>query len=493
MKQTYLPHLAARVFGVPLMVQIDKLMVILDAIGPRLGLREHMTVEGLPVVVTRPAPPDNEDEQDDMPMMSGRKPYPVSPDGIGVITISGTLVKKASWMDAESGLQSYETIRTMLADARNDPGIRGVLLDVDSPGGEVGGLFDLADEVYAMREQKPCYAIANDEAFSAAYALASSAQHLFVTRTGGVGSIGVIAVHMDQSGWDEKMGRKYTAIYAGARKNDFSTHQPLSDDARANLQGEVDRLYEMFVASVARNRGIASALIRKTDAGLFWGEKACSAGLADQVGSFDDALAAVTQAAKGFRQSRATASAEAQIEEERRETYGSTHRNETGRRSHPAGCRARHRSERRCCGSGRRYACRLAARSGTRYRAAGRPRCGRRRYRGAHPWRARGDRCSLLSGWRTRLPRGGHLEAHDRGPGARSLLARKAARSQGAQISSHVDASPVGAEAQLNAAATQIAASKHITFAQAYVEAMKVHPNLYQQYLAEKSATVKPN
>jgi hypothetical protein len=74
-----------------------------------------------------------------------------------------------------------------------------------------------------------------------------------------------------------------------------------------------------------------------------------------------------------------------------------------------------------------------------------------------------------------------------------ALLAKQAARSQTTQLSSHVDAAPVGAEAQLNAAATQIAAGKHITFAQAYVEAMKLHPNLYQQYLAEKSATVKPN
>ncbi len=195
MKQTYLPHLAARVFGVPLMVQIDKLMVILEAIGPRIGLREHVVVEGLPVVVTRPAQ-DDEEEMDDMPMMGRRKPYPVTPEGIAILSVSGTLVKKASWMDAESGLQSYEQIRSHLADARDDPGIRGVLLDVDSPGGEVGGLFDLADEVYAVRDQKPCYAIANDEAFSAAYALASSAQRLFVTRTGGVGSIGVIAVHM---------------------------------------------------------------------------------------------------------------------------------------------------------------------------------------------------------------------------------------------------------------------------------------------------------
>ena len=73
------------------------------------------------------------------------------------------------------------------------------------------------------------------------------------------------------------------------------------------------------------------------------------------------------------------------------------------------------------------------------------------------------------------------------------MLARKAAKSQGTQINSQVDGSPVGAESQLNAAATQIAASKHITFAQAYVEALKANPNLYTQYLAEKSATVKPN
>ena len=74
-----------------------------------------------------------------------------------------------------------------------------------------------------------------------------------------------------------------------------------------------------------------------------------------------------------------------------------------------------------------------------------------------------------------------------------ALLAKKAAKSQGTQINSQVDASPVGAEAQLNAAATQIAASKHITFASAYVEAMKLNPTLYNQYLAEKSATVRTN
>jgi signal peptide peptidase SppA len=382
-------------------------------------------------------------------------------------------------------------IRTMLADARDDPGIRGVLLDVDSPGGEIGGLFDLADEVYAVREQKPCYAIANDEAFSAAYALASSAQRLFVTRTGGVGSIGVIAVHMDQSGWDEKMGRKYTAIYAGARKNDFSTHQPLSDDARANLQGEVDRLYEMFVASVARNRDLAPALIRKTDAGLFWGEKAVSAGLADQVGSFDDALAAVTQASRASRQVRATASAEAQIAEGKEETI-MAQTPDTKPADAPAPVAAP--AETKPAAEALAPAASAAAPAPEPVAA---PPAAPTVDAAAIEARIRAEHeeiaalCTLA----------GTPEFLSEAIGKRmtvaqareALLAKKAARSQGTQINSQVDAAPVGAEAQLNAAATQIAASKHITFAQAYVEAMKLNPGLYNQYLAEKSATVRPN
>jgi signal peptide peptidase SppA len=490
-KQTYLPHLAARVFGVPLMVQIDKLMVILDAIGPRIGLREHVVVEGLPVVVTRPAA-DDQDEEDDMPM-AGRKPYPVSPDGIAVITISGTLVKKASWMDAESGLQSYETIRGQIADARDDPGIRGLLLDVDSPGGEVGGLFDLADEVYALRESKPCYAIANDEAFSAAYALASSAQRLFVTRTGGVGSVGVIAVHMDQSGWDEKMGRKYTAIYAGARKNDFSTHQPLSDGARENLQGEVDRLYEMFVASVSRNRNLAPALVRKTDAGLYWGEKAISAGLADQIGSFDDALAAVTQASRASRQARATASAAAQIEAQGDEPMAQPIETKPADAPAPAAAPVETKSAEAPAPA----APAAAPPTPPAPEPAAAPAAAPVVDAAAIEARIRAEHEEVAALCTLAGEPGFLAEAISKRmtpPQVReALLARKAAKSQGAQIHSQVDGSPVGAESQLNAAATNLAAQKHITFAQAYSEVLKANPNLYTQYLAEKSATVKPS
>ena len=148
-----------------------------------------------------------------------------------------------------------------------------MLLDVDSPGGEVGGLFDLADEVFSVREKKPCYAIANDEAFSAAYALASSAHRLFVTSTGGVGSVGVIAIHMDQSGWDEKVGRKYTAVFAGARKNDSRRtsrcRTPPARSSRTRSTGFTRCSWRRWRAAAIS----PAALVRKTDAGLFWGEK----------------------------------------------------------------------------------------------------------------------------------------------------------------------------------------------------------------------------
>jgi hypothetical protein len=284
------------------------------------------------------------------------------------------------------------------------------------------------------------------------------------------------------------MGRKYTAVYAGARKNDFSTHQPLSDDARANLQGEIDRLYDMFVASVARNRGLKPALIRNTDAGLYWGEKAVSAGLADQVGCFDEALAAVTQAARTSRQSRATASAEAQItegEEKLMSKQVDTKPADAPDTPVAAPVETKPAAEAPAAASPASAPEPVAASAAPPVDAA----AIEARIRADHEEMA--ALCSLAG-----MPEFLSEAISKRMAVAQvreALLAKKAARSQGTAIQSHVDATPVGAEGQLNAAATQIAASKHITFAQAYVEAMKLHPNLYQQYLAEKSATVKPN
>jgi signal peptide peptidase SppA len=171
----------------------------------------------------------------------------------------------------------------MIATALEDSQVNSILLDIDSPGGEVSGLFDLVDFIFESRKVKPIYAIANDHAFSAAYAIASAASKIFVNRTSGIGSIGVIATHLDISEYDKKEGVKYTTIFAGDKKNDLSPHEPISNDAVSDLQKEVDRLYEMFVAVVARNRNISSAQIKATQAAMYFGADAISLGLADQL------------------------------------------------------------------------------------------------------------------------------------------------------------------------------------------------------------------
>jgi ClpP class serine protease len=152
-------------------------------------------------------------------------------------------------------------------------------------------VFELAERIRAADAVKPVWAIAADSAFSAAYAIACAASHLAVTRTGGVGSVGVIAMHVDQSVRDAQQGYRYTAITAGRHKNDFSPHEPLDHEALVRLQAEVDRLYGLFVGHVAAMRGLDPDAVRATEAGLFFGEEAIASGLADAVASRDQLLA----------------------------------------------------------------------------------------------------------------------------------------------------------------------------------------------------------
>ncbi|MBF0589924.1 MAG: S49 family peptidase, partial [Magnetococcales bacterium] len=217
-----------------------------------------------------------------------------TPSGIAIVPIHGTLVKRAGAIEAASGLISYAAIEERILDAATDPQVKAILLDIDSPGGEVGGVFDLAAMIREAGEGKPIWALA-DDAFSAAYLLASAASHIITSQTAGVGSIGVIAVHVDESSRNAKEGRQYTTVFAGARKNDFSRHEPLSDEARSSLQKEVSRLYGMFAQDVAENRRMEESAVRATEAGLFFGQDAVAAGLADQVGTIRHALEGLTR------------------------------------------------------------------------------------------------------------------------------------------------------------------------------------------------------
>lgn len=271
---TLLPHMAAHIFGAPLLIHRPKLEVILAVLGPRIGLTESGAA--IPVPATR-SPPASE-------------------SGIAILPIYGTLVRRTVGLEAASGLTSYQDIAAQLDAAVADPSVAAIVLDIDSPGGESGGVFDLADQVRAAAQVKPIWALANDMAYSAAYAIGSAASRFFVTRTGGVGSISVIAMHADQSVRDAKDGVRYTTVFAGARKNDLNPHEPISDEAHAFLKSEVDRIYGLFVDTVASHRGLTNDAVRATEAGVFFGADAVAAGLADAVGTFDDLLAELTAA-----------------------------------------------------------------------------------------------------------------------------------------------------------------------------------------------------
>jgi signal peptide peptidase SppA len=199
-----------------------------------------------------------------------------------IIPIMGTLVNRSFGLNSLSGLTTYASIREQFNAALADKSVKQILLDINSPGGEVSGLFDLVDELY-KNDAKPLIAYVNEGAFSAAYAIASAADKIYLSRTAGVGSIGVIAVHADESERDKKAGITYTAIYAGSRKNDFNPHEPLTKEAKEALQTRVDSTYDLFVKTVARNRSLSIKDITGTEASTFFGEDAITSGLADKV------------------------------------------------------------------------------------------------------------------------------------------------------------------------------------------------------------------
>ncbi|GAB4391171.1 S49 family peptidase [Albidovulum sp.] len=234
--------------------------------------------------------------------------YTVTGDGIAVVPILGPMLARGDWLTAALGLTDYQSLAATLAEAFADSSVRAVLMEIDSPGGEVGGLFDLIDEIrhLATETRKPVWAVASEAALSAACAIASAASRIYVTRTGEMGSVGVVALHVDESAADAMAGRHYTLIHAGARKIDGQPHAPLDPAAHAAIQADVDALHADLVAMVARNRGLAPDAIRAMEAATYRGTHAVEAGLADAIGATRQALTDLARHIGGSARARRT-------------------------------------------------------------------------------------------------------------------------------------------------------------------------------------------
>lgn len=179
--------------------------------------------------------------------------------------------------------------------------VKGVVLEVDSPGGEVSGMFACARAIHQLAAVKPMISILSDMACSAAYALASAAGAIIVPDTGSAGSIGVIALHASYAGMLENEGVEVTILKAGARKADMNPYEKLPDDVRDRYLVELEGMRVKFADMVGLHRGdrLTNEAALATEAETFSGEAAVAAGLADAVADPHEALAAFIEEING--------------------------------------------------------------------------------------------------------------------------------------------------------------------------------------------------
>ncbi len=287
-------HLAQRLFNTPIAIRPEKAEVVMAALAERLGVTHLVNHLGVSADL-RPRMFDDSDEGYDYSRRAkADKGYDLL-GNIARIPVHGTLVQKLGSLRPYSGMSGYDGIRQAFMTALEDPAVEGIVLDIDSGGGEVAGCFDLVDTIYGARGDKPIWSILTESAYSAAYAIASAADRILVPRTGGTGSIGVITLHVDMSKALTDAGLKVTFITYGDQKADGHPELPMSPEARARVQSEINAMGELFVNTVARNRGIPAARVRATQAGTFMGQLGVDQGLADAVMAPDAAFYALAK------------------------------------------------------------------------------------------------------------------------------------------------------------------------------------------------------
>ena len=281
-------RIAARAFNTPLLVEPSKAMAFLSGLGPRILGRQVELADGVDTPEGKTVLPARASilggNLTERMQHHGDVPYPIV-DGVAVIEISGVLIHRGSWIGQSSGQTSYEGIAAQIEAAAKDPSVRGLALEIDSFGGEVAGVFDLADQIRAVRANKPVWAFVAEHAFSAGYALASQADRILLPRTGAVGSIGVVVMHADLSGQLDQDGVRVTLIHSGQHKVEGNPYEPLPEAVREDIQREIDVLRFLFAETVAAGRAgrLSQEAALVTEAATYRGTDAVAAGLADEV------------------------------------------------------------------------------------------------------------------------------------------------------------------------------------------------------------------
>lgn len=283
MSKLYL-HVLSEIFNQPMVATPGLMMDALALAQNRLGLR----VAGSPLSIGFAPTIKMDDDEGD-----GESDYgDHDPDDpcLAIIRVYGPLVPRTGNLRLCSRMTAYESVIRQVNAAIDDTKVMRIALDVDSNGGNAVGCPEAAAVIRAANQIKPVHAIVNFSAFSGGYWLASAAGEVSVSQTSGVGSVGVIMKRFDISKAMDEAGVVVETLYRGDRKNDGASDTPISDAERDALNARMDMIYGDFVNAVAENRGMKPAEVIATQAGLFFGQQAIDAGLADRLESPQQAI-----------------------------------------------------------------------------------------------------------------------------------------------------------------------------------------------------------
>jgi len=256
--------------------------------------------------------------------VSGARPAYTNLNGVALIPIKGLMVRDPMWYDETSTIAATVAVKQ----AAMDKSVKSMMLVIDSPGGEVAGVKELANAIYQARAVKPVVAQVDGMAASAAYWAASQATRIVAHELDAVGSIGVYALMVDDSKMYEDMGVKVHLVATGDYKGAGEVGQPITDAMIEDRKRIVGTYFNAFVTDIMRGRGMARETVMSSADGRVWiGAENVGRGLIDGVSDFASTyanMAAAGQSPDGRLSARmagaALALAEMEAGESRRKT-----------------------------------------------------------------------------------------------------------------------------------------------------------------------------
>jgi capsid assembly protease len=287
------PQIASRVLNTPLLLEPAYARVFFSALGSRLNIAELKDEQGAIDMGQKLRVDARTYNKTRVNSWGVEEILFQVVDGIALLDVKGTLAHKSGYLKPYSGMTGYDGIINRAAMMFAESDVKGVLMDMHTPGGEVAGCFDTADRLRQLSQQasKPIWSMACDSACSAGMALASAADRRLITQTGYVGSVGVVMAHASYQNYLEEEGIKVTLIHSGARKVDGNPYEDLPDEVLSRFQADTDALRQQFAELVARNLGMTTEAVLATEAAVFRGQAAIDVGFADALVNGHEALA----------------------------------------------------------------------------------------------------------------------------------------------------------------------------------------------------------